>query len=349
MHHSLYPWEDSGWTGVQNTKWLKATAYHLRCRCAPTRFKWVKGHAGNPGNEAADQLASLGANKEFPDDIDLTVPAHFQPTGLRLSTVTQVSAYALISGLDRPPTPTRVRHLLERVRLSVAEVSRKTLPDPSLWKGCRNPDIRRPVQSFLYRALNDALRISDFWSRIPGFEQRARCASCDATIESLEHILLECDHPSTKLIWMLTCHLWPETTSPWTDLSLGLLLGCGNIVFPALDDRPTDKGASRLLRILLSEALHLVWVLRCERTIQGVSHSPTAVMTRWKNKLNQRISSDRFLASFFEHKKFTRNLVHHTWTPVLQPFYPALDPDWVTKDEVLVGINPTAPGFQVGG
>ena len=167
--------------------------------------------------------------------------------------------------------------------------------------------------------------------------------------ESLEHILLECDHLSTKLIWTLTCHLWPETTSPSPDLSLGLLLGCGNIVFPAPDDHPTDKGASRLLQILLSEALHLIWVLRCERTIQGASHSPTAVMTRWKNKLNQHISTDRFLASFFERKKFTWNLVHHTWTPVLQPFYPSLDPDWVTKDEVLVGINPTAPGFQVGG
>ena len=134
MHHSLRPWEDSRWTGIQNAEWLKATAYHLRCRCTPTRFKWVKGHAGNPGNEAADQLASLGTNKEFPDNIDLMVPAHFQPTGLRLSTATQASAYALISSLDRPPTPTRVRHLLERVRLSVAEASCKTLPDPSLWK-----------------------------------------------------------------------------------------------------------------------------------------------------------------------------------------------------------------------
>lgn len=201
-------------------------------------------------------------------------------------------------------------------------MNHQTLSDHSLWNGCRNPDIRRPIQSFLYRAIKNALRIGDFWSRIPGYEQRTRCTSCNAPMESLEHILLECNHPSTELIWTLTSRLWPRTAIPWPELCFGLLLGCGNIVIPTPEDHPMNKGPSCLLRILLSEALHLVWVLRCERTIQGVSHSPATVVTRWKNKLNQRISTDRFLATFHERKRFTRDLVYHTWTPVLQPLPP---------------------------
>jgi len=229
LNLSLNIWEDSGWINTPNAEWIKATAYHLRLRGAPTRFKWVKGHNGTRGNEEADKLANIGVNKQDPDEVDLTVPDHFQPTGLKLAATTQATAYRLISGLKRPPTPRRAEILLDRIRVTLETIIGKSLPDRNIWKGCRHPDIRRPIQTFLFKAINDALRIGDFWSRIPNFEQRARCHSCDAQTESLEHILLECDHPSTKLIWTLTKRLWPADTTPWPELSLGLLLGCGNI------------------------------------------------------------------------------------------------------------------------
>ena len=92
-------------------------------------------------------------------------------------------------------------------------------------------------------------------------------------------LLMECGHPSTKLIWSLTRCLWAGMALPWPDLSLSLLLGCGNIMISSPEDRPTNNGPSCLLRILLSKALCLTWVLWCERTIQGVSHSSTAVVT----------------------------------------------------------------------
>ena len=59
------------------------------------------------------------------------------------------------------------------------------------------------------------------------------------------------------------------------------------------------------------------------------------------NKINQRIATDRFLATFHQSRHFTRHLVQQTWTPTLQLYFPDIDPDWVVKDEVLVGINPT--------
>ena len=343
MNNSLKPWEDLGWTNIPNAEWLKATAYHLRQRSAPTRFKWVKGHNGTRGNEEADKLANIGVNKQTADEIDLTVPDHFQPTGLRLAATTQASAYALISGLNNPTTTRRAEILLERIRVTLETVNKHSLPNHSLWKGCRNRDIRRPIQTFIFKAINDALRIGDFWSRIPNLKHCARCHSCNAPSESLEHILLECDHPSSKLIWTLTERLWPTNTAPWPNLSLGLLLGCGNISIPTPEGQPPNRGPSRLLRILLSEASHLIWVLRCERTIQGTEHSLPTVATRWKNKINQRISTDRFLASFHKNKNFTPHLVFNTWTPSLQLQLPDLDPDWVVRNEVLVGINPTIP------
>ena len=88
--------------------------------------------------------------------------------------------------------------------------------------------------------------------------------------------------------------------------------------------------------------------LRCERTIQGSEHNTQTVTTRWKNKINQRIATDRYLAKHNKSKHFTRHLVQQTWSATLRIYFPDLDPDWVVKDEVLVGINPTIPCTNTG-
>ena len=182
---------------------------------------------------------------------------------------------------------------------------------------------------------------------IPNFEDKAHCVSCNESLESLEHIILECNHPSTKLIWSLMKRHWPHASPPWLTLCLGLLLGTSSISLPTAEDQHTDKGPARLLRILLSELTRLIWVLRCEKTIQGSEHNAQTVTTRWRNKINQRISTNCFLAAHYKSKHFTHHLAQQTWTPTLQMYLPDLDPDWVVKDKVLVGINPTIPPFPI--
>jgi ribonuclease HI len=52
----LKEWEDQGWIGIKNKEWFKRAVYLLRRRTAQTRFKWVKGHNGELGNERSDHL-----------------------------------------------------------------------------------------------------------------------------------------------------------------------------------------------------------------------------------------------------------------------------------------------------
>ena len=143
------------------------------------------------------------------------------------------------------------------------------------------------------------------WTNIPTFEQQARCPSCNTSPESLEHILLECDHPTTKNIWSLVKNLWPDTSAPWPTINLGVLLSCGSLALPPSEDCPSNKGLSRLLQILLSESVHLIWVIRCKRVIQGTDHSLTAIETRWRNKIDLHITINWHLVFFHKEKSFS--------------------------------------------
>lgn len=52
--------EDGGWIGVKNKELLQAVVEELQQRTAKITLEWVKDHAGEVGNEGADQEAKRG-------------------------------------------------------------------------------------------------------------------------------------------------------------------------------------------------------------------------------------------------------------------------------------------------
>jgi hypothetical protein len=136
-------------------------------------------------------------------------------------------------------------------------------------------DIRRPIQTFLLRAPQGSLKIGEFWERIQNYEQRAKCCVCNEATESLGH---------ANLIWTNAKSIWPV-------IHLGTILGCESLSLPAPHQNGhPNPGRSRLLRLLLSESAHLIWVLRCERVIQETNHSVDSTINRWTNKINHRLT-----------------------------------------------------------
>ena len=148
--------------------------------------------------------------------------------------------------------------------------------DATIWNNIRHPDLRRQVQNFLFKAMSGALRIGDFWSKIPTYEHRTNCTHCPDALETLDHILTECTHPATCLIWNLVKQKWPNNEHNWPNLHQGHILGCGSIQ-PNTDNDNEDnmgkkRGVARLKQILLSELAYLIWTLCCERTIVGTTY-----------------------------------------------------------------------------
>ena len=89
---------------------------------------------------------------------------------MKLNKLTQASAYELIRSLECPPDSRRSKILLDRTRSAVETVNNESPRDERIWRNTRHPDIRRPVQTFLIRALHGSLKIGEFWEKILHYE-----------------------------------------------------------------------------------------------------------------------------------------------------------------------------------
>ncbi|KAF8488654.1 hypothetical protein F5888DRAFT_1949058, partial [Russula emetica] len=104
------------------------------------------------------------------------------------------------------------------------------------------------------------------------------------------------------------------------------------------------RGAKRLLQILLSEAAHLIWVLRCERVIQDEeneerTHTDREIRTRWFKAINARLTEDKITATRVKRNEQTLQRVKETWELALKRSAD-IPHNWIFIREVLVGRRP---------
>jgi ribonuclease HI len=345
---NLPRWENDGWINVKNTQLFKKAAYLLKQRSATTQFKWVKGHSGNQGNDESDALAKEGARKDLQDELDLSIPKEFDIQGAKLSTITQATAYRGI--MERKPTREReaAKENLQITRQAIGRYCRVYETDETIWQSVRKNTLRTRVKQFLYKSIHQAYMVGPAWRHLPGFEQRQRCALCDVE-DSMEHILTECTAPERQIVWDLARRTWPHARQLWPENNLGIILGVGCLSLPKnriapnqerqnTHPTPREKATLRLLQIILSEAAHLVWVLRCERVIQEKTLNEREIRKRWNRVINERLTTDRLTAHQKKRDKKFTIIAKNTWEKLLKR-NGTLPMNWFQNREVLVGIG----------
>jgi len=181
------------------------------------------------------------------------------------------------------------------------------------------------------------------WRDFQGLEDRENCISCNTT-DNMSHILTQCREQSTQLIWTLAKDIWPHRSLPWPEINLGTILGCGCVsAWPENEqtneqrDRKTmHQGPTRLLQILISESVYLIWILRGERVIQERHLHENKIRNQWLCNINKRLTDDKITATKVKRNNGFTNLVVNTWEPILEKER-ALPPNWINHCEVLVG------------
>jgi hypothetical protein len=163
------------------------------------------------------------------------------------------------------------------------------------------------------------------------------------------------------MIWDLASRLWPHAPEFWPTPSLGIALGCGSIHLPQPEDQNAENatqnephtlrhsarsGATRLLKILIAESMHLIWVLRCERVIQERPHTENEIQSRWFRAINARLIEDKITATRIKREQTYTKQVINTWETILSfnADLPNNEPNnWLTNSEVLVGRRMLRP------
>lgn len=340
----LAKWEERGWIGVANSVPFREAAAALRARSAVTTLRWVKGHSRVRGNEAADALAKVGAGKLPPFRPVLLPKLKFLRDGAALTRLTQSLAYKGVKlSTLRDPRKATARNM-ELVVAAVKSECGVALMERSVWLALRKDPVSRKIRDFLWKAIHGAHRVGKYWLHIPGYEMRGMCAVCNQT-DDMTHILTRCGAAGQREVWELARTLLSVKLERVPVISTGLALG--SHVFTVLDGEGAVVGdKTRFARIVLTEAAHLIWALRCERVIGWEDaperrHTKGEIRGRFEARLNTRLALDQGGTCARVHKKraLSGDKVLATWRGALRDEQ-ALPDDWLAITEVLVGIPP---------
>ncbi|KZV90723.1 hypothetical protein EXIGLDRAFT_616541 [Exidia glandulosa HHB12029] len=296
----------------------------------------------------AENLASRALDDLRPVNTDLSAIVGPDIPGIRLRDITQGRAYRALLAQQKVPERQGTHMNMGRTRAAIAELNGRWPSADEAWESLRSYDLSRPVREFFWRLMHNVPKVGKYWLNIANKEHRSECQPCEC-LESMDHILFECTSLGQELIWDEAKELWNRTGREWPEMSLGAVIGCALIV--VRDERgKAISGASRLLKIIISEAAYLIWKIRCERVIEHGNDpeklpTETEIINRFRAAMQKRLKIDTMLTSKrkFKQRAIPTKILRGTWENILIWPNGAPPERWWSRPESLVSMWPPRP------
>jgi hypothetical protein len=221
-------WESKGFSNTKDASLYRALLSTLCVRQAPTIF-WKGVRSSNQVAYDSINLCAL-AEPAVTEPVNLGITPENELSGATLSTISQVQAYRMI--LDNKPRTSRpaTEKNIQIIKKDLQSIRQRQPTNASIWKAVQSTTLRRRVRNFFFNLIHDSLKTGNFFKHIPNCEEQVNCSKC-GKIDSIQHILLECQSPHRNLIWQTAKHLWPEQFGIWPNVSMGVIVGAPLVEF----------------------------------------------------------------------------------------------------------------------
>jgi len=299
-------YEDLNWNGVLNADLLKNILIKLRTRQAQTEFKWVKGHdEENYGNDRADALADTGREQELMmrNENEEWIDRHpALQDGARLQALDAEHTYnEILKWNTKKKPPILHQEVLYEAKDKVHETTGLRPTNEKLLKGIRVLKIPPRIKDHMRNMLTGKIKCGSFWSKIPGHNGKAQCSFCKKaqnieTIETEQHMWLECANSGQAQAWETTKKMWRKSSKrDWPPITLGLIRGSAAITF----NEDFNKDSERI-RILISITIWTIWKSKIKSSINNQDVTTNETTRVLKESISELIrkswNATRFMA-----------------------------------------------------
>jgi endonuclease/exonuclease/phosphatase family metal-dependent hydrolase len=292
--------EDVNWIEVKERELWKSILNQLRKRDRKVEIRRPNEDERDKIKEAKNEL-KMSEPKRVKIKIMNKNGEEFLQKGARLDKITQKTAYKLIlnKNAEKPGGPQTWR----RIKMIKETLSNKwniKTEEAEIWKDLKNIKNNK-LQEFIWKIIHNRIKCGEFFKHIPNWEEKQFC-QC-GKVESIEHILLECEETEQKDLWIEVEKIWTKITElDWEKPTIGEVMGLGSIKLES--NKVKDKKlTTEILITIISTAIWSIWKNRNERIFGNKAETKWKQIESWKECLRREIR--------IEYKQIQEVGLHH--------------------------------------